>query len=413
MKIAVFTDLFLEIPGGIPSSIKAQKKALEDAGHQVVVFCPGRGVGEDATICIVPTFRVLKIGGAPTAKLPDVVESYIEQKFPDFGKEFDLVHVHYEAAVSMAGVHLAHKYHLPLVQTMHGREDMAVATNVLHPFKWLAAWFLASWHAKYIPHRRNVEIDDYLAPTQTRAMMWSIMVAQAQAADAVVMPSHHFVDKFGHYGVKRPMTVVSNGVADELVEQTEWPVRKVRKGEPLKIIWTSRVSKEKRMMPFLEALKSLKDENWQLEVFGNGNELRKARSYVLSHGLAKKVKFYGMVPHDELLLKQREAHLLAMPSYGFDNQSMTLLEAVAAGLPVLYCDPDMKEVVPAGGAVLTKTPEPEAMAEELGRFLAEPERIEQMSKVMLEHRRDVLQSRQLKKLMRLYQSLIKEKKKLK
>ena len=410
MKIAIFTDLFLEIPGGIPSSIKAQKKALEEAGHEAVVFCPGTSKNKskkvDSTICIVPTFRLLRIGGAPTAELPGVVERFIEEKYPDFGEEFDLVHIHYEAAVSMAGVHLARKYDLPVVQTMHGREDMAVATNVSHPFKWSTAWFLATWHARYIPHERDVEVDEYLAPSKTRAMMWSIMVAQAQAADTVVMPSHHFVEKFKHYGVTRPMVVVSNGVADELVS-AEWPVRKLKKGEELRLIWTSRVSKEKRIVPFLEALAGLEEGSWRLDVFGDGNDMRKAQRVVRENNMSGQVIFHGVVPHEKLLMKQKRAHLSVMTSYGFDNQSMTLLEAVAAGLPVLYCDPDMKEVMPVKGAMMTDGPEPSQIAKSLEIIMREPERIEQMSRVMLKERERALQSRQLKKLINLYESLAK------
>ena len=41
LRIAIFTDVFLGIPGGIPSSIRAQKTALESLGHQVTIFCPG------------------------------------------------------------------------------------------------------------------------------------------------------------------------------------------------------------------------------------------------------------------------------------------------------------------------------------------------------------------------------------
>lgn len=405
MKVAIFTDLFLEIPGGIPSSVKAQKKALEEAGHEAVVFCPGREVSTDRTICVVPTFRFLRIGGAPTAKLPGRVERFIEQEYPDFGQEFDLVHVHYEAAVSMAGVRLARKYGLPVVQTMHGREDVAVATNIPHPFKWLSAWFLAAWHGKYIPHRKKVMVDNYLAPSRTRAKMWTLMRAQAQVADVVVMPSHHFVEKFRHYGVTRPMVVVSNGVADGLVN-SEWPVRKLAEGETLRMIWTSRVSKEKRILPFLEALASLTEKNWRLDVFGDGNEMGRARRFVREHGLEKRVKFHGMVAHEKLLMKQREAHLSVMTSYGFDNQSMTLLEAVAAGLPVLYCDPDMTEVMPLSGAVMAEGPEPEQLAAVVRRILAEPRKIEKMSRVMLDCRGDALQSKQLKRLLALYGALV-------
>ena len=40
LRIAIFTDVFLGIPGGIPSSIRAQKASLEALGHQVTIFCP-------------------------------------------------------------------------------------------------------------------------------------------------------------------------------------------------------------------------------------------------------------------------------------------------------------------------------------------------------------------------------------
>ena len=67
MRIAVFTDLYLEIAGGIPSSISAQKRELEKLGHEVVVFCPGFKQPEEKNVVILPTSKI-NVNGAPTTK---------------------------------------------------------------------------------------------------------------------------------------------------------------------------------------------------------------------------------------------------------------------------------------------------------------------------------------------------------
>ena len=71
-------------------------------------------------------------------------------------------------------------------------------------------------------------------------------------------------------------------------------------------------------------------------------------------------------------------------------------------MPVFFCDPDMKEVVPSGGAVVAEGPEPLEMARALDGIARTPEKIEQMSRVMLAHRKEILQSAQIKKLLAVY-----------
>ena len=410
MKIAVFTDVFLEVPGGIPSSIKAQKESLEALGHEVVVFCPGWGAAADPGVMVVPSWpRWLAANGAPLARAPRKVQAWILEKFPEFGAEFDLVHVHYEAGCSLAGMLLARKFKLPLVQTMHGREDMAIAVNVPHPLKTLAGAGLCFLHGLVIPNQVKVRRDRYLAPTVARAKMWTLMVNHANFADVVLTPSQHFADKLKHYGVKRPLEVVSNGVSDELVARFDKMarskkrplVRELEPGEPLKMIWNSRVSNEKRIMPFLQAI-NLMRRPVAVSVFGDGNALGQAEKYAKRHGL--KVKFYGRVQYETILEQMLEQQLSVTVSYGFDTQGLTLLEANATGLPVFFVDPDMKEVVPRGGFVFSG-PEPVEMAVALDKLCAEPEKVAQMSRVMLAHRKEILQSTQIQKLLRVYESL--------
>lgn len=402
MKIAIFTDIYAPWgTGGIPSSIKAQKDELERLGHEVFVFCPGYNAREKNVIT-VPSHEYMEINGAMLSLRPKKVEKFVLERFPNFSSEFDLVHVHYEASCSIAGVRLARRFGMPLVQTMHGREDMAIQINVPWIFRRFVARFLNKHHANYLPHELKVERDKFQAPSKVRARMWSLMVNHANQADVVVVPSRHFGDKLAHYGVSKPIEVVSNGIDEELVNQ-KFNVRRLKDGDVLKIIWNSRLSHEKRIMEFLAALKMLK-RPYLLYIYGEGNDFKRAKKFAEKHDL--KVKFYGHQRRQKIIARMSEAHLAIMASYNFDTQGMTLLEAEATGLPVFFVDPAMEEVVPQGSFVLAHGPEPEAMALALDNLPSE--QIAEMSKIMFEHREDVLESVQIHKMLAAYDLALKK-----
>ena len=427
MRIAFFTDVFLEIPGGIPSSIKAQKTALESLGHHVTIFCPGwkkqqpgismdkqsrfslsRNSNED--IIIVPSFKLLRPNGAPLAKSPTKIIKYINKLYPNFSSSFDLVHVHYEASCSIAGVKLAKKYHLKLVQTMHGREDIAIYTNVPTPLNYLVAPLLNFLHQKSLKsiQQRKITLpqkDNYLIKTSVHRNMWELMIRQASLADIVISPSQHFAKNLEHYHAAKTVHVVSNGIDDELLAKYSFKIRERQQNDPLKIIWSSRVSKEKRIIPFLESIKQSKyHKNIQLTVIGDGNQLQEAKVFAKTNLTDTKIVFLGLVPHEELFQYEKDQHLSIINSYGFDTQGMTILEAIACGLPVIYADPAMDENIPDHCGLRTKNNTPAAMAELLDYIFENPELIKAMSKAALRASPSVMQSAQIKKLLNLYQS---------
>ena len=116
------------------------------------------------------------------------------------------------------------------------------------------------------------------------------------------------------------------------------------------------------------------------------------------------MEFRGRRPRTEIIRQMGSAQLAIMASYNFDTQGMTLLEAKATGLPVFFCDPNMREVVPEGSYVLAAGPEPEAMAAALEALPAG--QIEKMSRVMMAHRKEALQSTQIQKLLAVYREAL-------
>ena len=428
LRIAIFTDVFLGIPGGIPSSIRAQKTALESLGHQVTIFCPGTqqdfenplsqfGANHDPNIILVPTAKFL-VNGAPFSKWTKYVTRFIEQKYPNLAETFDLFHVHYEATTSMAGLLLAKKYGIKVIQTMHGREDMAIAINVPHPFKTLAATGINLIHRTTLkpiakkslkPDYQNTEIKN-LAPTITRRQMWQMMVRQANLADQVITPSAHFAKKLQLFGVTRPISVISNGIADQEMTNFTPQVRSYQRSEPLRILWFSRLSKEKRILPFLESLKLAQElePNFRFifTIIGDGNQMSKVQKFCKKHFDEASIKIFGTIPHQEILQKYtKDQHLSIINSYQFDTQGLTILEAAACNLPVIYADPDMSEIVPNHGGLCAKSPNPCAMTELLLKIYHQPELIQKLSQNLAASEKTYLQSQQIEKLLKLYRQL--------
>ena len=441
LHIAIFTDVFLGIPGGIPSSIRAQKTSLEALGHQVTIFCPGTqkdysnplnkfGADHDPNIILVPTAKFL-VNGAPFSKWTKYVTRFIEKKYPNLAETFDLFHIHYEATTSMAGLLLAKKYGIKVVQTMHGREDMAIAINVPHPFKTLAATGINLIHRTTLksiakkspkPDYQNLEIKkssqpDHqnpalknLAPTIARREMWQMMVRQANLADQVITPSTHFAKKLQLFGVTHPISVISNGIADQEIANFTPKIRTYQNNEPLRILWFSRLSKEKRILPFLESLKLAQElePNFRFifTIIGDGNQMSKVQKFCKKHFDEASIKIFGTIPHQEILQKYtKDQHLSIINSYQFDTQGLTILEAAACNLPVIYADPDMSEIVPNHGGLCAKSPNPCAMTELLLKIYHQPELIQKLSQNLAASEKTYLQSQQIEKLLKLYRQL--------
>ena len=406
MKIAFFSDCYLDLTGGIVTTITAQKKELEKRGHTVYVFSSSYKKSPTETaklaknhIFPVKSCRFFGRGATPIARRPRIVEKQILREHPEI-KDFDIFYIHYEAGCSIAGLRLGKNLKVKTIQVMHGREDIGIEGHIPRGLRTIVATCLNWFHSWYLPHPVKIKRDAYLASTIAAAKMWSLMVNHANSADLVLTPSKHFQQKLLHYGVKKPLKVLPNGVEDELFDSTITP-RSITPGEPLRMIWHSRIYREKRLLPFLESLRLLEQSAlglsdysgkkvYCLDVYGGGDDYNRAQRFIKKHRL--NVVLHGDTPFYKIYPAIKIAHLDILNSYNYDTFGMTLIEAESAGTPVLFVDPDLKETVPAAGAVFVQSdienspPSPDKVAETLKGLITSPDNIKKMSEVMLKNR---------------------------
>ena len=408
MKIAIFSDCYLDLTGGITSSINAQKAALEKAGHTVYIFSTGypKSTKElkklaSQNIFQVPSCKYLFRGLTPVSHRPKIIEKWLLREHSEI-KNFDIYYIHYEAGCSIAGLRLGKQLHIPTVQVMHGREDMGVTNIIPFGFRTIIATLLNWFHSWYIPHPIKIHRDNYLADTIAKAKMWTLMVNHANFADHIITPSHHFAKKLTHYGVKKKIQIFPNGYPNQNFP-TSPEAKNLKPGETLQIIWHSRLSGEKRIMPFLQALSQVEGK-YHLNVYGSGADLEKAKHYATKHNL--NVTFHGNTKFATVQNAILKSHLDVLASYNFDNYPMTLVEAEAAGIPAFICDPDMQEIIPKGSYILSAGPTPTQMATALNNLLQHPKKIQQMSEIMLKNRNEVLISNRIKILEKYFSDII-------
>ncbi|MBR0488284.1 glycosyltransferase family 4 protein [Candidatus Saccharibacteria bacterium] len=417
MKIAFFTDCYLDLTGGITTAINAEKEELERRGHTVQIYSSAypRSDREKQALAKkhifpVPSCKIFGRGATPIARRPRVIEKWLMKNHPEL-QEFDIFYVHYEAGCSIAGLRLGSRLGIPTVQVMHGREDVGEAHIIPLGLRTFVAVMLDWFHSWYLPHPLKVRRDDYFAKTIASAKMWTLMVNHANYADLVITPSENFRNILTHYGVAREIVSLHHGVPDELTRTPVSP-RKLSDNEKLRIVWHSRLSGEKRILPFLEALNLITEAKpfrathspYHLDVYGDGPDHPLAVTYAKLHRLD--VAFHGNTDFKEIEQTIKEAHLDVLVSYNYDTFGMILIEAEALGTPVMIVDPALGEIVPTDGYILSAGPTPEQMAASIMQLIGCPSKVEEMSKIMIKNRHQVKISTSADRLESVFRELI-------
>lgn len=364
-RVAIVCDYLLGYLGGAQTALLEQARVLTGAGHPVIMIAPDEPNPPE----LPPDLHWVRMpsrGTLPGLRLPLImntpeVRSRLRDQLRDHGIE--LVHLHSEFGLAAAAIDVAEELGLPVVHTVHtffwqtrfpAQRALAGAVTAFHGR-------LTGWPPTPAPRLANRAAESAL-----RAMTWRV----ARRAAAVVSPSGHQADKLREAGIDRVAVVPNTLAAPPAATEPPSPYR------PVKISWLGRCTPEKRILPFVRAavaaIERAGPDRLAVTVAGAGRQLAAARRIAAG---TPEITLLGARPHREMAGLLHDHHLLALTSYGFDNQPMSITEAVLAGRGVLHCDPRLTEGTAGGAGILTDGPGEAALTARLVELAEAPDRV--------------------------------------
>lgn len=175
------------------------------------------------------------------------------------------------------------------------------------------------------------------------------------------------------YAGDAPIEVIPYGVPTPAV-----PPSSATPGEEPLLLFVGRLVARKGVDRLIEALATLGERPWRLEVIGFGPERERLESLAARHGLGDRIVFRGRVSEEALVDAYRRADLFVLPAT-VDERSDTeglgvvLLEAMAAATPVVATRRGgIVDVVVDGETGLLVDDRIDALARGIGRLLDDP-----------------------------------------
>jgi glycosyltransferase involved in cell wall biosynthesis len=167
------------------------------------------------------------------------------------------------------------------------------------------------------------------------------------------------------------------------VERVRTAAAEAGPGEP-PLVFAGRLIAHKRLEVLLAALRLLEDAppGPLLTVFGDGPERQALEERAAELGVAERVVFRGHLEASEDVWRAMAGALLAVQPSAREGFGLFPLEAMAVGLPVVYCESAesaVAELVRDGVEGEQCPPSPEALAAVVRRLLANDEQRQRLS----------------------------------
>lgn len=319
MRIALACPYAWDAPGGVQVHVRELGARLRDRGHKVLTLAPASSPLNDPNVVSVGRPVPVPFNGsiAPIAPSP-AASRRVRQALEDFRP--DVVHAHEPLApsVSMFATRWAH---VPIVGTFHAYADRALAFTVAAP----------------VLRRVWKRLAMRIAVSEAAA---SFVARRFSDGDIRVIPNGVDVERFS------------------VAAPAELPAGR-------KLLFVNRLDPRKGFSVMVEAFHRLREsrDDVLLVVAGDGKDRAALRR--LPRNLRSSVLMLGNVPHEFLPPYHAACDLFCAPATGRESFGIVLVEAMAAGLPVVASDiPGYHEVIRKGTDGLLVPPgKPEALAQ--------------------------------------------------
>ncbi|HSD50169.1 MAG TPA: glycosyltransferase [Candidatus Methylomirabilis sp.] len=353
MRIGLFTNNYRPLVNGLATSVESFAHAFRRAGHAVTIVAPRYSGGS------APEPDVLRVPGlrAPTHHAYVLPMAWS----PGVGRavaalRLDVFHAQHPTLLGAAAARWARRSQRPLIFTYHTYYDR---------------------YAHYVPG----------PSTLVARMAIRQATAFANRADVVIAPGPSVAKALRTQGVTAPIAIVPTGVtlpgeAEEAKRIRRRQALGLNDGTPL-CLSVGRLAREKNQAFLLAAFAAVVTRlpAARLILVGEGDDRPRLEKMRRDLDLGESVRFVGAVPHERVGEYYLAADMFLFPSTS-ETQGVVILEAMAAGLPVVAVASDAAVDLLGDSEAGVMTPEDRrGFAGTVGDLWGQPERRRAMAAV--------------------------------
>jgi phosphatidylinositol alpha-mannosyltransferase len=334
VKICLVSPYDWVVPGGVNSHCARLREQFVSRGHEVRIVAPASKRINEPDVVVIGKRPVSMPASGSLARisLSLTLGAPIRQLLA--AEQFDIVHVH--------------EPFMPVLPILFLRYSDAVNVGTFHASRDKGPFFY-TWGRRHL--RRWF-----------RRLEGKIAVSPAAA---------NYVERYfpGYYNI------IPNGVDIEHFAKPAPPFEEFQDGK-LNILFVGRPEQRKGLDYMIEAFARVKAQraDTRLIVVGAGKFDRYER--IVKAKRLRDVVFRGYSSYDDLPRYHQTSHVYCAPNTGFESQGIVLLEAMAAGLPVVASNIEgFAAVVTHGVEGLLALPgDADGLATALLELLDDPER---------------------------------------
>jgi 1,2-diacylglycerol 3-alpha-glucosyltransferase len=352
MRIAFFTNSYKPSISGVVTSINVFRKGLLDSGHEVSVIAPEYADYKDEEPYI---FRVPAIDFSSRVDMTLAIPMRGPLERTISGIKPQVIHSQHPIVMGNVAASFARHHKIPLVFTFHTMYEE-----------------YAQKYIKFMPELAGMVVDEMV--DRYLDLCAHIIAPTSSIRDLI----------YRKYAVKTPVTIVPTPV--DLSRYSQLDPEKIRARHRLQdcdiLLYVGRLSEEKNLTFLIKSFARVLQNrpNTRLVMVGKGVDEIALQQTVERLELKKKVIFTGPVPHAEVPHYAAAADLFVFCSKT-DTQGLVLVEAMAAGTPIVAVDaPSSRDVLIHGGGILAPDHE-EHFADTITNLLADKARLQALSTV--------------------------------
>ncbi|WP_245541889.1 glycosyltransferase [Uliginosibacterium gangwonense] len=309
MRILMLSDVYFPRVNGVSTAIQTYRQQLPAQGVASTLIAPRYtkgGEDEEENVIRLPGWTV------PMDREDRFVRpGFFRQQAIRAAAQCDVVHIQTPFSAHGAGVAAARKLRLPVVSSYH--------TLFEEYLQHYAPFVPASW---------------------TKSLARNISRRQCNELDAVIVPSSQMRERLLEYGVTSPMHIVPTGIplgrfshGDRERFRQHYQIAHDR---PV-ALYVGRAAYEKNIDFLIDATRiALRSQpRLMLLVAGEGPALHGLQEHARSQGVGDAVRFVGYLDRTHELPDCYAAADMFVFASHTETQGLVLLEAMAAGLPVV------------------------------------------------------------------------------